>query len=308
MMKIGLIGIGDIAQKAYLPVITKKKGIEIILCSRNEALLKEISSSYRIPYVTDCRELINSGIEAAFVHAATEAHYTICKQLLESGIHVYVDKPISYHLQETIELYRLAKEKNCILRVGFNRRLAPLVNQLKELEKPDIIICQKNRVNLPSDIRTYIFDDFIHVVDTLRFLLGEEVQSYNVKGVVEHDLLYCVTLQLIGERGTAIGIMNRESGKNEERIEYICPGEKRIIEDLNILTIYKNQEEIRRKFGDWEPVLYRRGFEQIVEMFLRNVVSGNGYMEQDEDSIKTHELCEAIVTQLNTELSSIGNQ
>lgn len=299
-MKVGIVGVGDIAQKAYLPVMTKKKDIDIILCSRNEGKLKEIAGNYRgLQYVTNIKDLIAAGIDAAFVHAATEAHYNICRELLERGIHVYVDKPVSYHVSEARELFRLAKEKDRILRVGFNRREAPMIRSLKEMEKPDVVICQKNRLNLPADIRTFVFDDFIHVVDTLRYLAEDEPIGCQVKGKVDNGLLYSVVLQLIGHRGTAIGIMNRDSGKTEERLEFICPGEKRIIEDLNNLTIYKDGKETRHKFGDWEPVLYRRGFDQITDRFLQDVAEINGYIEQDEDSLVTHELCETIVRRLS---------
>lgn len=298
-MRVGMIGIGDIAKKAYLPVITRKKNIDIILCSRNENLLNEMMKTYRgIQYVTSVKALIESKIDAAFVHAATAAHYEICKELLENGIHVYVDKPISYHIKEVRTLFELAKEKNLILRVGFNRREAPFVKAMKELEQPDIVIYQKNRVNLPANIREYIFDDFIHVVDSIRYLLGEEVETFHVKGKIVDDQLYSVTLQLVGKHGVAIGIMNRESGKNEERIEYICPGEKRIVEDLNTLTIFKDGIESHHKFGDWENVLYRRGFEQVTDLFIKDVSGEGTYLESDEDSIKTHELCELIVQEL----------
>ncbi|ROR27114.1 virulence factor [Mobilisporobacter senegalensis] len=299
-MRIGIIGIGDIAKKAYLPVMTRKKNLEIILCSRNEELLKDLMNSYRgIHYVTSVKTLIESGVKAAFIHAATSAHYGICKELLDNGIHVYVDKPISYKIEETRELYELAKKNNLILRVGFNRRKAPLIADMKKLKKPDVVIYQKNRVDLPADIREYIYDDFIHVVDSIRYLLGEDIENFLVKGKVVNNLLYSVTLQVISRNGTAIGIMNRESGKTEERIEFICPGEKRIVEDLNNLTVYKDGIEIRQKFGDWEPVLYRRGFEQITDTFLEDVTEQDRFLEKDEDSLKTHELCELIVEQLS---------
>ncbi len=298
-MKIGIVGIGDIAKKAYLPVMTRKKGVEIILCSRNENQLKEISEIYHgLRFVTNLKALIAEQIDAAFVHASTEAHYEICKELLEAGIHVYVDKPISYHAYKTSQLYQLAKEKDRILRVGFNRREAPLIKNLKELDKPDIVIIQKNRIALPSNIRSVILDDFIHVVDTLCFLLEDNIISYHVKGTMKDDLLYSVTLQLIGIRGTAIGIMHRDSGKNEERLEFICPGEKRIIEDLNNLTIYKEGIEIRHKYDDWESVLFRRGFEQITDRFLNDVNDVNAFINQDEVSLVTHDICEDIILKL----------
>lgn len=298
-MKIGMIGIGDIAQKAYLPVMTTKKDVDIVLCSRNEANLISLKKMYKgIEYVMDVKELINSGIKAALVHAATSAHYMVCKELLEHGIHVYVDKPVSYHIKEVRELYQLAKDKDLIFRVGFNRREAPMVKALKKLEKPSNIIYQKNRVNLPAEPREYIYDDFIHVVDSVRYLLGEDVLDYRVNYKMEEGLLYSVTLTLVGQHGIGIGMMNRESGKTEEKIEYICSGEKRTIEDLNNLTIYREGTEIKEKYGDWESVLYRRGFSQITDKFIKDVNEIGRFMEVDEDSLKTHELCEKIVASI----------
>jgi len=185
-MKIGMIGIGDIAQKAYLPVLARKKELDIVLCSRNEELLMELAKTYRgTAYVTDVSELIKCRPAAVFVHAATEAHFELCRELLENGIHVYVDKPVSFHIEEVRELFRLAKEKNRILRVGFNRREAPMIKGLLELEKPDVVIHQKNRTHLPAQIRNYVFNDFIHVVDTIRYLLGDNMASWNVSGKTE---------------------------------------------------------------------------------------------------------------------------
>ncbi|MCF7566889.1 hypothetical protein L3X37_00725 [Sabulilitoribacter arenilitoris] len=63
-----------------------------------------------------------------------------------------------------------ATENKVLLHLGFNRRFAPLISSLKNEEEPIQISWQKNRVNLPDKPRVFIFDDFIHVVDSLRFL------------------------------------------------------------------------------------------------------------------------------------------
>ncbi len=299
-MKVAMIGIGDIAQKAYLPVMSVKKDVEVVLCSRNESLLKELCEMYQgIRYVTDLDSLFRENVEAAFVHAATEAHYSICKRLMEHGIPVYVDKPVSYHATEVEELIEIAKHNNLIFRTGFNRRKVPFIRDMKHLASPDLILYQKNREYLPAEIRHYIFDDFIHVVDTIRYLLGGEVSLTQVSGKLEEGQLVSVMIQLQGKEGYAVGIMNRESGKSEERIEFICPGEKRILEDLDKLTIYKDGISQNEKYDDWTPILYRRGFEQITDRFLKDVRKKQGFLEEDTDSIMTHEICEEIVCRLS---------
>lgn len=47
-MKIGIIGLGDIAQKAYLPVITQLPNIELVFCTRNANALESLAKQYRI--------------------------------------------------------------------------------------------------------------------------------------------------------------------------------------------------------------------------------------------------------------------
>ena len=91
-MKIGMIGIGDIAQKAYLPILGTRHDIELSICSRNQQVVDQVGQQYRIAHrFATVKELIDSGIEAAFVHAATEVHPAILRELIQAGIHVCVD-------------------------------------------------------------------------------------------------------------------------------------------------------------------------------------------------------------------------
>src|SRR5450756_2644800 len=120
-MKVGVIGLGAIAQKAYLPLLAAKGDLDIVLATRNSQTLDRISRQYRIPQkVGSVDELIHTGIQAAFVHTATEAHFLIVQRLLDSGIHVYVDKPLAYSLKEARDLVELAARRQRLLMVGFN--------------------------------------------------------------------------------------------------------------------------------------------------------------------------------------------
>jgi virulence factor len=84
-MKIGIIGLGDIAKKAYLPVLSEKEGIELVLCTRNLETLYQVSKKYRIKEkVQTVEELIAKGIDAAIVSTATEAHFEITEKLLSN--------------------------------------------------------------------------------------------------------------------------------------------------------------------------------------------------------------------------------
>jgi virulence factor len=295
-MKIGIVGLGDIANKAYLPVLSDREDIELVLCTRNEDTLRGLAKKYRIKYTASTVEkLIKEGVEAAFISAATDAHYDIAQKLLGSGINVYIDKPISTSFQETAQVVTLAKSSGKIAMVGFNRRFIPMVKELKEKGKANIIIMQKNRFSLPGHVRSFVLDDFIHVVDTLRFLMDTEVLDLKVQYLRKEDMLHNIVIQLIGEECTAIGIMNRDSGAAEESIEYMTQQHKYVINGLVETTHLHNKEISIRKSGDWEPTLYKRGFYQIVDHFIDCVKNNKTPNPSIEDSLITHEICEKIV-------------
>lgn len=293
-MKVGCIGLGDIAQKAYLPVLTTRPGVELHLQTRTPATLERVGALHHVPAArrhTDLDALLAQGLDAAFVHAPTAAHPEIVTRLLEAGVPTYVDKPLAYELAESRRLVELAEERGVSLAVGFNRRHAPGYAQCAEHPR-ELIVLQKNRVGLPEDPRTLVLDDFIHVVDTLRFLLPAEADHIDVRAVVREGLMHQVVLQMSGEGFTALGIMNRRSGSAEEILEVSGQDTKRQVVNLADVIDHKGQPTVRRR-GDWVSVARQRGIEQVVDAFLEAVAAGRTLSARD--ALLTHELCERVV-------------
>ncbi|MGW6571703.1 Gfo/Idh/MocA family protein [Streptomyces sp. NPDC054945] len=294
-MKVGCIGLGDIAQKAYLPVLTTRPGIELHLQTRNPDTLELIGDTHHVPAArrhTDLDALLAEGLDAAFVHAATVAHPEIVTRLLEAGVPTYVDKPLAYELASSRQLVERAERLGVSLAVGFNRRFAPAYAQCADHAR-ELIVMQKNRVGLPEDPRTLVLDDFIHVVDTLRFLLPGEADHFDVRAVVREGLMHQVVLQLSGAGFTALGIMNRLSGSTEEILEVSGRDTKRQVVNLAEVIDHKGQPTVRRR-GDWVPVARQRGIEQVVDHFLEAVAAGTTLSARD--ALRTHELCEQVVS------------
>ncbi|HZG07048.1 MAG TPA: Gfo/Idh/MocA family oxidoreductase [Streptomyces sp.] len=294
-MKVGVIGLGDIARKAYLPVLTAQPGVELHLHTRTRATLDEIADAHRIPAGqrhADLDALLAAGPDAAFVHSPTETHPRIVARLLEAGVPTYVDKPLAHDLAEAERLVRLAAERRVSLAVGFNRRHAP--GYVQCLEHPrQLILMQKNRIGLAGDPRTVVYDDFIHVADTLRFLLPGPAEHIDVRARVRDGLLHHVVLQMSGDGFTALGVMNRMSGSAEEVLEVAGEDTKRQVFNLAEIVDHRGQPTVRRR-GDWVPVARQRGIEQITLAFLDAVRAGRHLGA--EDALRTHELCERVVT------------
>ncbi|WP_206912647.1 virulence factor [Enterococcus sp. DIV0840] len=292
-MKIGIIGLGNIAQKAYLPVYSQLRDqATFILSTRNEQTRKEISEKYGFnEMVASTEELIEAGISACFVHAATKVHGQLVKQLLEAGTHVFVDKPLSENLAEVKEIQILAAEKNLLLMVGFNRRFAPFVEELKAVENKNMLLIQKNRIASESTANFVIYDLFLHVADTLVYLLDDEIGHVQTKIIEENNQLKRALLHVETETTTAIASMNLYAGANTETYQLTSPQGTLVLENLTDLTI-KNQLGTQQKnFGDWSTTLEKRGFQQMVEEFIKAVQTNDGTRLKQEKVFTSHELC-----------------
>lgn len=299
MLKVAVVGLGGIAQKAYLPVFAEMENIEVHLYTRNAQKLKHLSGKYRFDhYHQSINSMIESGINAAFVHSSTASHPEVIRTFLSHNIPVYVDKPIADNLEEVEELTRLAAEKNTILMTGFNRRYAPKYQELKALSDKNMIVMQKNRVAQAGEARTFIYDDFIHVIDTIRFLLDAKIDQVNVFPVWQKELLSSITVQISAGDKVATAIMNRDSGVNEERLAVMTPGAKYEVENVTETHIYEGTTERFERFGDWETTLYKRGFVPIIQAFLTAVRNGEKAPISEEDALQTHQLAEQILLQL----------
>ena len=298
-MRIAIIGLGDIAQKAYLPVITTRNDIELVFCTRDQSTLNRLTKMYRgAESVSNIDDLLDKALDAAFVHTSTESHTDIAGKLLQHGIHVYLDKPIAYSYEEARKLVELAEQTGHILMTGFNRRFAPMYNQLKTKEHRRLIIMQKNRVFLPEDARHFVFDDFIHVVDTLLYLAPGKIRDTRVSSLQKGGQTHQVVLQLDGDGFTAIGVMNRDSGMGEETLEVMSPGNKWVVRGLNTTIHYMGGEEHGYHFNDWDSVLYRRGFPQIIDHFLHCVKHNSAPLQSVRNALDTHAICERFTTEL----------
>ncbi|MEJ2852938.1 MULTISPECIES: Gfo/Idh/MocA family protein [unclassified Saccharothrix] len=294
MLPVGVVGLGDIARKAYLPVVTALPGLDLHLMTRDRAKLDRLGDAHRVTHRhTTLDGLLDAGVRAAFVHAPTEHHAEIVTRLLEADVDVFVDKPLSYSLAESRALVDLARARGRSLAVGFNRRFAPAYVDALALPR-DLVVLQKDRHAGAGDVRTAVLDDFIHLVDTLR-LFVPDADDVDVRGSVVDGELRHVVLRLAARGRTGLAIMNRASGSGGELLQVSGGNRRRDVHNLTDVVDHDGAPTTRRG-DDWTPVAKRRGMDGMCRHFLDAVRSGTRL--DAGDALVTHELCERIVTSL----------
>src|SRR4051794_1218327 len=270
-LRIGVVGLGDIAHKAYLPVLTARDDVELALMTRDPDRLDRLDRQYGVARRTTDLDALHDGvIDAPSVHASTESHAALVERLLAARIPVLVDKPLAPDLATATHLVDTAERLGISLAVGFNRRFCPAYAALAGLH-PAVVLMEKNRPGLPGEPRRFAFDDFIHVVDTVRFLLPRGEEEVSVWCSVAGGLLATVTVGIgVGQR-TGLGIMHRVSGGEEETLEVMGTDFKHRVEGLTEVTTAEADHPTvtyRRGRESWAPGPTGRGFTAMGDAVL----------------------------------------
>lgn len=291
MQAIGLIGLGDIAQKAYLPFMRQIKDVHWHLFTRNQEVLAEVAGLFgQKTCYKSLEELATASLDGVFIHAATKAHVEIAQLFLTKGIPVYMDKPLAESYEEVSYLYDLAKEHDTFLMTGFNRRFAPKVLAMKEQADKKRILVEKNDVNRLGDKQFKLFDFFIHPLDTALFLCDDRPDSAYYRYHLVDGQLSQVSVTLETATATVVASMNLQAGSRREIMEVQTPVATYHLENLDDLAIYEGNQVTKDGFASWDTTLYKRGFESIIMAFLQAVKTGENPVSPSS-SLLSHYLC-----------------
>jgi UDP-2-acetamido-3-amino-2,3-dideoxy-glucuronate N-acetyltransferase len=106
-----------------------------LICDKNPTLLDQYKEQY--PDVETCLALNNvisrEDIQGLVIATPAETHYTLAREGLLAGKHVYVEKPLVLDEEEGEELIELASKNNRTLMVGHLLQYHPAFVRLKEL-------------------------------------------------------------------------------------------------------------------------------------------------------------------------------
>lgn len=299
-MRIALIGLGDIAQKAYLPLLASDERVTPLLCTRNPAVLGKLSRQYRIPECfTDVDALLGSRPDAVMIHAATAVHFELAEQCLRAGIPTFVDKPLCFYFAEVEALANLAMAQDCPLFVGFNRRYLPAMSAARTDNQPlTELNWQKHRHALPGLPRQFLFDDFIHVLDSLCFYGGAPEGDLHVvlrRSSQQPELLAGVSVAWQSGQVAVSGSMNRSAGITEERVDVYGDNLSLHLENCTRGTIARDKTVQTLALDDWQPVLAQRGFVAMLDHWYRQIEVGKADGALIESYLHGHRLAERLV-------------
>ena len=135
MLKIGIVGCGKIADQ-HVDAIRRIPDCEVVaLCDREPLMAKQMGERFGI---SGCFSELSEMLKAArldVVHITTppQSHYSLAKQCLESGSHVYLEKPFTITAGEAESLIRLAERRALKITAGHNLQFTPETLEMRQL-------------------------------------------------------------------------------------------------------------------------------------------------------------------------------
>ncbi|WP_312277299.1 Gfo/Idh/MocA family protein [Kosakonia cowanii] len=274
-LRIGVLGLGGIAQKAWLPVLGAATEWTLAAAwspTRDKAL--RVCETWRIPYADSLASLA-AQCDAVFVNTSTASHYAVVSELLNLGVHVCVDKPLAENLKDAERLVELAARKKLTLMVGFNRRFSPLYRELKQqMPQAASLRMDKHRADSvgPHDLRFTLLDDYLHVVDTALWLAGGrvQIQSGTLQTTDDGAMLYAEH-HFSADNLQVTTSMHRRAGSQREWVQAVTDGGLVDITDMREWREERGQGIIARPIPGWQSVLEQRGFAGCARHFIECV-------------------------------------
>jgi len=246
---VGFIGAGNYASRTLIPAF-KEAGaqLELLVTSGGISGVHHGTKSGFSTTSTDLDELwSNEAVNTVAIVTRHDAHASQVISALQSGNNVFVEKPLALRLDELNAIHvvfnKINKQRNEPLKlmVGFNRRFAPHVIEMKSLlaskREPKAIVITVNAGAIPGDHWTQdpevgggrIIGEGCHFIDLMRYLVGYSITGHQAMmigtapGIEIQDDKVSINLSFAdGSFGTIHYLANGGKAFPKERIEVFC--------------------------------------------------------------------------------------
>jgi predicted dehydrogenase len=127
----------------------------------------------------------HSEVQAASVAVPTIHHLTTAQQLMEAGVDVLIEKPVTTSLAETNELIRLAKKHDRIVQVGHLERFNPAVRAaVPVITHPMFFEVHRLSVFTPRSLDVdVVLDLMIHDLDIVLSFVNSPIKEVRAVGL-----------------------------------------------------------------------------------------------------------------------------
>ena len=178
-IKIGIVGSDNSHAITFSQIINDPSheyhvdGMQALyLYGLNEKRNEEVSKKGGIPYIVDKPEDMIGKVDCAFIEFRDGAlHYKYAKPFIETGVPVFIDKPLAASVKDAERIISLAIENNVLITSFSVLRFSKVIQEIK-LIKEDITTLSITGPGDPDSVYSGLIFYGIHVAEMLEEILG----------------------------------------------------------------------------------------------------------------------------------------
>ncbi|MGE5218517.1 MAG: Gfo/Idh/MocA family oxidoreductase [Chloroflexota bacterium] len=221
-----VVGVGYLGKYHAEKYTVSSKAKLVAVVDSDGARAKEVGTALGVEALTDYRALFGK-VQCASVAVPTRFHFQVARDLIEAGIDVLVEKPLTADINEARTLVDAARTRNVILQVGHLERFNPAIRKLEGvIKEPKFVECHRLApfVERGTDVDV-VLDLMIHDIDVIASLVRSPVSRVEAVGVpVLTDKPDIANARINFANGCIANVTSsRVSIKRERKIRFFQP-------------------------------------------------------------------------------------
>lgn len=223
-VRFAVVGVGGFGTRHASTIRCSRDAELVCVCDLRQSLAMQKADAFDCTYYTDYKEMFrDGGFDCVVVATGDQAHAEVSVAALEAGYHVLCEKPLALTREDCLAIIRAAKKSGKICAVGQSIRKASgfivardmiMSGKIGEVFSAELEYSHNYARLLPEwrrdkqKLRHPIIGGGCHVIDTLRWVLGEDptevIALANHKALPEWPVDDC-TIALVKMPSGAIG-------------------------------------------------------------------------------------------------------
>lgn len=267
IVRLGVLGAGHFATQVILPRLKKMDGVDLVGVVSGRGLSAGDAAErfgFSFAAADDEALLQDETINTIAVFTRHHLHASQVQAALGAGKHVFCEKPLAIDSEGLEGVAKALDGSDRLLTVGFNRRRAPLMVELKAFFRPvRAPLMMHYRVNagpLPEDHWLLdpeqgggrIVGEMCHFIDALTDICGAMPASVHASSTPgrrgRRDFEVSVTFE-DGSVGAVSYVASGDKAQAKERLEVFGGGRSAALEDFRRLETYaEGRKRVRRSW------------------------------------------------------------
>lgn len=200
-IRVGLIGLGEVAQLMHLPLLADDARYSIAAVSDvSPSLAAHVARRYGARTHAHAEALLGDGnVDAVFILTPDHLHADLLTRAIDAGKHIFIEKPVCLNVEQLLPIIERARGYTKTLFVGYMRRYArpflelkerlPALSEVQHVRVRDLIceapffVAQTRPVFKPTDVPQAVIDEGrARTQAMLRAVVGEHAPAAVVRG------------------------------------------------------------------------------------------------------------------------------